>query len=96
MILGVVGSALLVKLSIDVIPRLLEGRAHIGLELFVVVGIGIAAIVAGVMIWKGSYFSGGLINIVLGVVAIFYGKNTEGAIILVSGILGIVAPKVED
>jgi hypothetical protein len=96
LILGVVGGVLLIKMAIDVIPRLLQGRWQISIELLVIVGVGIAAIFASALIWKESYFSGGLINIVLGVVAIFYGKDTEGVIILVSGILGILAPKVKD
>ena len=96
LILGVVGGLLLVKAAVDAVPRLLEGRGQIDVELLVIVGIGVIAIVASVMIWRGSYFSGGLINIVLGVVAIFYGRDTAGIIILVSGILGVVAPKVKD
>jgi len=96
LILGVVGGVLLVKVAIDALPRLLEGRRQIGVELLVIVGIGLIVIVASAMIWKGSYFSGGLINTVLGVVAIFYGKDTEGIMILISGILAVVAPKVKD
>jgi len=96
LILGVVGGILLLKVAIDALPRLLEGRGEISVELLVIVGIGIVAIAASAMIWKGSYFSAGLVNIVLGVVAIFYGKDTGGILILVSGILGVVAPRVKD
>ena len=96
LILGVVGGLLLVKTAIDAVPRLLEGRGQIDMELIVIVGIGVIAIVVSVMIWRGSYFSGGLANIVLGVLAIFYGRDTAGIIILISGILGVVAPKIKD
>jgi len=96
LILGVVGGLLLVKTAIDAVPRLLEGRGQIDVELIVIVGIGVIAIVVSVMIWRGSYFSGGLANIVLGVLAIFYGRDTAGIIILISGILGVVAPKIKD
>lgn len=75
---------------------LLEGRGQIGIDTLVIVGIGLIAIVASVMVWKGSYSLGGLINIILGVVAILYGRDTEGVIILISGILGVVAPRIKD
>jgi hypothetical protein len=48
------------------------------------------------MIWRGSYFAGGVINIVLGVIAIVFGRNSEGVLILISGVLGVIAPQVKD
>jgi len=96
LLLGIVGGVLLCMGVIDVIPRLLEERAHIGVESLVIVGIGAIAIIASVMIWKGSYFAGGLVNIVLGIIAIFYGKDAEGVMVLISGVLGVIAPQVKD
>ena len=96
LILGVVGGLLLIKIATDAVPRLMEGRGQIDLDLLVIVAIGLISIVASVMIWRGAYFSGGLTNIVLGVVAIFYGRDTAGIIILISGLLGVVAPKIKD
>jgi hypothetical protein len=96
LILGVVGGLLLIKIVIDAVPRLLEGRGQINIDLLVTVGIGLIAIVASFMVWKGSYSLGGLINVILGVVAILYGRDTAGVIILISGILGVAAPRIKD
>jgi len=96
LVLGIVGGVLLCMSVFDAIPRLLEGRAHVGVESFVIVGVGVVTIISSVIIWKGSYFAGGLINIVLGVIAIYYGKDSEGIMVLISGVLGVVAPQVKD
>jgi hypothetical protein len=64
--------------------------------LLVLIGVGIITIIASVMIWRGSYLAGGAINIILGVIAIYHGRNSEGVLILVSGILGVIAPQIKD
>jgi len=96
LILGIVGGVLLCLGVANAMPRVLEGRARLGVESFISVVLGIVVIIASVMIWKGSYLAGGVINIVLGIIAIFYGSNTEGILILISGVLGVVAPQVKD
>jgi hypothetical protein len=48
------------------------------------------------MIWKGSYLAGGIINIILGIVTIIYASDNAGLLILISGVLGVVAPQVKD
>ena len=96
LILGIVGGVLLCKGAIDVVSKLLEGRGHINVESPVLVGIGVIAIIASAMLWTGRYLAGGLINIVLGIITVFYGKDAEGLMILISGVLGIVAPKIKD
>jgi len=96
LILGIVGGVLLFKGAIDVLSRLFDGGRHINFESPVLVGIGVIAIIASAMIWTGRYLTGGVINIILGIVTVFYGRDTEGLMILISGILGIVAPKIKD
>ena len=96
LLLAIVGGVLLLASFVDTIPRILDGRTSLGVGSIVIIGIGVIAIVAGVMMWKGSYFAGGVINIVLGVIAVVYGRNSEGIIILISGVLGVVAPQVKD
>ncbi len=81
--------------AIDVMSRLLEGRGHVNVESPMLVGIGIIVIVASAILWTGRYLAGGIINIVLGVVTLFYGK-AEGLLILISGVLGVVAPKIKE
>jgi len=96
LIFGIVGGVLLCMSVFDAVPRLLEGRAHVGVESLVIVGVGVVAIIASVIVWRGSYLAGGLVNIVLGVIAVYYGKDSEGIIVLISGVLGVVAPQVKD
>jgi len=59
-------------------------------------GMGVIAIIGSVMVWTERYLVGGVINIVAGLISVFYGRDTEGLLILISGILGIVAPRIKD
>jgi len=95
MLLGLVGGVLLLVNFLEAIPRILEGRGEITGSL-ITIAIGIIAIIASLMIWKGSYFAGGVINVVLGIIAIVYGNRSEGVLILLSGVLGVVAPQIKD
>ncbi len=96
LILGIVGGVLLCKGAIDVASRFLEGSRHVSSVSLVLVGIGFIVIITSVMLWKGSYLAGGVINMVLGIITVFYGKDAEGIMVLISGILGVVAPKMKD
>jgi len=95
LILGIVGGVLLCKGAIDVASKYLEGGRHTNFESLVLVGIGFVAIIASVMVWKGNYLAGGVTNIILGIITVFYGKDAEGLMVLISGILGVVAPKMK-
>ncbi len=96
LILGIVGGVLLCKGAIDVVSKLLEGSRHINFESPVLVGIGVIVIIASAMLWTGRYLAGGVINMVLGIITVFYGKDAEGIMVLISGVLGVVAPKIKD
>ena len=96
LILGIVGGILLCKGAIDVVSKVLEGGRHINFESPVLVGIGVVVIIASVMLWTGRYLAGGLINMVLGIITVFYGKDAEGIMVLISGVLGVIAPKIKD
>lgn len=95
LILGIVGGVLLCKGALDVVSKLLEGAGSINIKSPLLVGVGVIAIVASVILWTGRYLAGGVINIILGIVTVFYGREAEGLMILISGILGIVAPKIK-
>lgn len=82
--------------GVGILLRLLEGDVSANAVTLLITSIGIVAIAASVVIWTGRYVTGGSINIVLGVLMVLYGEAQQGLIILVSGILGIVAPKIED
>ncbi len=94
LILGIVGGVLLCKGAIDFTAEILEGRGHFGFESPLFIGIGVMAIIAGAMIWTGHYLAGGMINMVLGIIATFYGRDAEGLLVLISGVMGIVAPRI--
>ena len=96
LVLGIVGGVLLLINLLEAIPRILDGRGEIGIESLITIVIGIIAIIAALMIWRGSYFAGGVINIILGIIAIVYGNRSEGVLILLSGVLGVVAPQIKD
>ncbi|MDH5448239.1 MAG: hypothetical protein OEY24_05465 [Candidatus Bathyarchaeota archaeon] len=96
LILGIIGGVLLIGGGVGILLRLLEGNVTIKAETLLITSIGIVAIVASVIIWTGRYVAGGSINIALGVLMVLYGEVQQGLIILISGILGIIAPKIED
>ena len=96
LILGIVGGVLLCKGAIDLVMKLFEGSRHISIESPLLIIVGIVAIVASAMLWTGRYLAGGVANIILGIVSVFYGRDAEGLMILISGVLGIVAPKIKD
>lgn len=96
LILGIVGGVLLCKGAIDVVSKLLEGSRRINFESPLLFGIGIIVIIASAMLWTGRYLTGGVINMVLGLITVFYGKDAEGIMVLISGILGFMAPKIKD
>lgn len=96
LILGIVGGVLLCKGAIDVIVKIFDGGRNINFESPVLVVVGVVAIIASALLWKGNYLAGGVINIILGALTLFYGRDIEGLMVLISGVLGIVAPKIKD
>ena len=96
LMLGIIGGVLLLGGGFGFLLRLLEGNVTINSETLFITSIGIVAIIASVIIWTGRYVAGGSINIILGVLMVLYGEVQQGLIILISGILGIIAPKIED
>jgi hypothetical protein len=96
LILGIIGGVLLASGSITIVLDLLEGKIVLESKTLLTTGLGIAAIIASVVIWTGRFVAGGAANIILGILVIFYGEVQLGLVILVSGILGIVAPKIRD
>ncbi len=55
--------------------------------------LGIAILFGSLLIYRGRYASGGIINIVLGIIVIIvgYGSTTGGILAFISGVLGLVA-----
>ncbi len=96
LILGIIGGVLLISGGIRILSGLVEGNIRISFDTMLLAGVGITTIAASITMWTGRYVAGGAINITLGILMVFYGELQQGLIILVSGILGIVAPKIKD
>lgn len=96
LILGIVGGVLLISGGFRIVLDLIEGTTSFASKTLLITSIGIVVIVASVVIWTGKYVVGGSINIILGILMVFFGEIQQGLVILVSGILGIIAPKIKD
>lgn len=96
LILGIIGGVLLISGGIKVVLEVFEGNPNFRSETLLLTSIGIVAIIASVIIWTGRYVLGGSLNIVLGIFMVLYGEAQQGLVILISGILGIIAPKIRD
>jgi hypothetical protein len=54
--------------------------------------IGIGILAGSLMIYRGKYSSGGIVNILLGIIALILLANATGGILaIVSGVIGLVA-----
>jgi len=53
--------------------------------------LGLIALVGSLMIYGGQYRTGGIINVVMGIVVILVASTTAGILLVFSGILGLVA-----
>lgn len=96
LILGIIGGVLLASEGVGAALKLIEGNTQIQSKTLLISSIGIIAIIGSVIIWTGRFVAGGAINIVLGILLVLYGEAQQGILILVSGILGIVAPKIRE
>jgi uncharacterized membrane protein len=58
--------------------------------LYIVLGIG--AIFASILLYRGSYSTGGILNLILGVIILVYGLDLLGGVlVLISGVVGLLA-----
>ncbi len=96
LILGILGGVLLAKGLINVVARLAEGRGDLSVDALLLPFLGIMTIIGSAMVWTGRYLVGGVMNMIFGLIAVFYGADAEGLMILLSGLLGIVAPKIKE
>lgn len=92
MLIGLIAGLLILVNALDV------GRGNLDLSHILNAGVaallGVAILVGSLLIYRGKYSSGGIINIILGVVALILGLTTTGGILaIVSGVVGIVASK---
>lgn len=95
LILGLL-SALLILIGLFTIGR----RENLDLQFFLerIVGFvfGVAILLGSLLIYRGKYRTGGLVNFLLGVVALVLGfvfrvGTVEAVLAIISGILGLLA-----
>ena len=96
LILGIIGGVLLASEGVGIALKLIEGNMQVESRTLLISSIGIIAIIGSVIIWTGRFVAGGAVNIVLGILMVLYGEAQQGTLILISGILGIVAPKIRE
>jgi hypothetical protein len=96
LILGIIGGVLLLSGGIGIVLKLLEGTVNLDSHTLLLAVLGVVTIVSSGLIWTGRYVPGGAINIALGILVLVYGEVQQGLLVLISGILGIIAPKIED
>ncbi len=92
LLLGLLGGALILARSLG------PFEGHLGsLTLSDVVGsavsliLGIAILFGSVLIYRGRYSTGGVLNLVLGIVALLVADQLGGILALISGVVGLVA-----
>lgn len=63
------------------------------LQRAVIAVLGLAILFGSLLIYRGKHKSGGLVNLVLGLVVLVlsYGTTTEAVLAVISGVLGLVA-----
>ncbi len=90
-LLGLVSFAL-------ILVRVLEigGRTTFDLAFFlnriVTIVLAVAVLLGSLMIYRGSYMAGGIVNFVIGLVLILWAGPVDGGVLaILSGVLGFVA-----
>ncbi len=91
MLIGLVGGLLILVQALDI------GRNQVTLNLafnaLIAALLGLAILAGSLLMYRGKYSSGGIINILLGIVAIILPQTsaTGGILAIVSGVVGLVA-----
>lgn len=91
MLIGLVGGLLILVDALNHL-RPLPSDLTDALESMIGVILGVAILAASLLIHRGKYSAGGLIDILLGIVAIILGLGSTGGILaIVGGVVGLVA-----
>jgi len=91
MLIGLVGALLLLAEALDITRSQISVSLVAGVLIDAVLGLAILA--GSLLIYRGRYSSGGIINILLGVVVLIVSRSASmgGILAIVSGVLGFVA-----
>lgn len=90
LLIGLVGGLLILADALNAVRGARDLAAALSSLIFVILGI--AILLASFLIFRGKYGSGGILNILLGVVAFILQTDTTGAILaIVAGVVGLIA-----
>jgi hypothetical protein len=90
LLIGLVGGLLILVEALNGFRQIRD--LVTALSQLVVVIIGVAILAASLLIYRSKYGSGGILDILLGIVALILGMNSTGGILaIVAGVVGLVA-----
>ncbi|HYM40016.1 MAG TPA: hypothetical protein VEY12_07735 [Thermoplasmata archaeon] len=91
LLLGLLGGALILAAGLD-LGRLTNLTIDFVLSRLVDLVLGIAVLFGSLLLYRGRYSTGGILNLILGIVALIIGTSQVGGIlVLISGVVGLVA-----
>ena len=92
MLIGLVGGLLILVDVIDVGRRQNIDLTFLVTSLVAII-LGIAILAGSLLIYRGKYSSGGILNVILGIAALVLPGtgDTGGILAIISGVLGLVA-----
>jgi len=91
LLLGLLGGALVLVGGLD-IGRFANLTLDFLLARAVDIILGVGLLIGSVMIYRRSYSTGGILNLILGILALVLGASTLGSVLgLISGVLGLLA-----
>lgn len=90
LLIGLVGALLILTDALNAVRGTIDLASALSLLIFVILGV--AILLASFLIYRGKYGSGGILNILLGVVALILQADRTGAILaIVAGVVGLIA-----
>ncbi|HYY47695.1 MAG TPA: hypothetical protein VFA17_03335 [Thermoplasmata archaeon] len=90
LLIGLIGGLLILSRNLNSV-RLGQSLSSF-LDVLVFLILGLAILLGSVLIYRGNYAAGGIVDILLGAVALVLQADTTGAILaIVAGVIGLVA-----
>src|SRR6266540_658471 len=85
MLIGLIGGLLILVGALDIGRQF---NLNLAVSAIIAALLGVAIVLGSLMIYRGKYGAGGLVNIVI---VLGYGSTTGGILAIISGVLGLVA-----
>jgi hypothetical protein len=90
LLIGLIGGLLILSNSLNSIRLGQSLQSYLDMLVFLVMGL--AILLGSVLIYRGNYAGGGIVDILLGIVSLLLNANSTGAILaIVAGVIGLVA-----